>query len=216
MRIVGIFSGLLLAGVLTGCGASGAGQFQPRVATTSAKATYPASAYKLRVGQQTVGDAKVWSETKQDPERRVDVRVQVRNLSGEPLNIDANQAKLKVTTYREGTLVVPQPTRIEGTATVAPDSTGEVKLAYDLPPGVSAGDVTGFRVVWQVKTPAGAESKHATEFIPTAWEPVGGACPDGQMYASLDACRGWVQGQWWGYDNPNDPAMPASGGVMLR
>jgi len=198
----------LAAGLAAGCSGASQNAFQPVVVSGRGGATHPATSYEVRVGQSVVGDATVWTDTKRSASRSVDFRVEVKNRTGAPLAIDTNASNLAVSTRSDKHVVVPTPTRIQGASTVAPDATGVVSLAYELPDGVGPNDVTGLRLSWLLRTAAG-EYRQSTEFVRPYADARVGTCPD--YYGVLGYCWGWDQGQWVGYDNPADPGMPPSG-----
>ncbi len=169
--------------------------------------TYPAAKYEIRVGPSVIGDATVRSEVRAEPEPAIDVRVQLENRSSAPVTVVPSGLELR--TARAGPLLVPAPVRVSRTADIDSGQTGAVFLAYPLPAGVAPADVQGIRFDWRVHSASG-ESCESTDFARVALAEHGDVCP-GPHYDGIGGpCAGWEQGVWFGYDNPNNPAMPLS------
>jgi hypothetical protein len=206
-RRLGVALVVTSACLVAACGAeTSGGAFRPSVPSGSAGATYAASSYRVEVGANDLGKATVWTEG-QRKNRVIDVRVRVQNESTAPMTLDAEQSTLAVATRSAGTVLVHTPVKVQGVSEVGPDSTTAVNLAYQLPESVATNDVIGFKLNWLLRTKQG-DYRQATQFVRAYGTERQGTCPS--YYGALGYCAGWDRGQWVGYDDPNDPAMPLS------
>jgi hypothetical protein len=152
---------------LLGCGGA-VTQFEPVHPAQRPSATYPVAAYDLRVGPSTVGKATVWSEGATDASRGggdvLDVEMTIHNTTQAPLEVDVANSHVTVTSSDGRTQSLGNASRVGGSRTVAPVSSGRVGLHYALPEGLRAHDVARFEFTWRVASPSGDYSQ-STSFV---------------------------------------------------
>jgi hypothetical protein len=150
-----------------GCGGA-VTQFEPVHPAHRPGATYPVASYDLQVGPSVVGRATVWSEGATDASRGdadvLDVEMAIRNATQAPLEVDVANSRVTVTSGDGRTQSLGNPSRVGGSRTVAPVSSGRVGLRYALPEGIRAHDVARFEFVWRVASATGDYSQ-STAFV---------------------------------------------------
>jgi hypothetical protein len=191
--------GLLLVGALAGCGAP---EFRPLSADSSTPTDLAAARYDLKVdtqegGKRRIGDAKVWSDgpprdgaiAPGDPDTMVEVALRLRNESDSPMRLDLGDTQLEVRTEKDKLYVVDKVLEQIGDQQVLPNKTGRIDLVFQLPANVKIGDVSGYELVWAVKTEAGDRVAQSTTFI---------RAKNGNGYGYVPYGYGWG-GYGWGY-----------------
>lgn len=160
-------AGASIGFALLGCGGA-VTQFEPVHPAHRIGVTYPIAAYDLRVGPSVLGKATLWTEGAKDtsPGDRdvLDLEMAIRNTTQAPLEVDVANSRVTVTSGDGQTHSLGNPSRVGGSRTVAPISSGRVGLHYALPEGMRAEDVARFEFAWRVASPTGDYSQ-STAFV---------------------------------------------------
>jgi hypothetical protein len=150
---------LLLAFVLimpaAGC-ASRMAEFRPPRSIDVGPPNAGAAYYTLDVGGRHVGDAKVWTHGikdsgKPDKAPSIQVGLRIRDDGTDPVRVDLDTTEVEVQT-RDGNLFFQKASSVTGNSRIDPRSTGRLLMAFNLPAGVSARDVTAFEFNWTVES----------------------------------------------------------------
>jgi hypothetical protein len=123
--------------------------------------------YPVHAGGAQVGEVRVWSQgafKRKDEGTTVQLGFEVLNSSNAPLTLDASKLRLDLLTKHGELANVPQ-TRVAGEPAVAPGSTSDIEVYYDLPPSdLKPGDILSYRVSWQIEA-QGVAQVQLTAFL---------------------------------------------------
>jgi len=195
---------LALPALLTDC-VAGTASYRPSAATSYASG-YRATLYRIVVGTQQLGTAKVYSEggyTKpaEGSQPVIDVRLRIRNLSDAPIRLDLAKSDLDADTD-SGSLVVEQPARTIGLEPVPPGGVGRIALFYPLPGELKPGNVNSFDFNWALDTGKGMYA-NTTSFVRREVENTYVYYP---MYGGWWGYPGSGWGPYWGWGGGWSPA----------
>lgn len=148
---------LAFACTLAAC-ASNIKSFEPteRVDAISPQG-YTAALYDLDVGEERLGEVKVWTrgiyrtEVRGIDQTVVHVGLAVENQRGEPIRIPVQRLYLDSVMLERQTVKNIAPSQVVGDLTVAPGTLNEIDAYFVLPPGVNPGDVDAFRIHWGLR-----------------------------------------------------------------
>ena len=164
--------------------------------------------YPLTVAQGPVGEAKVWSsgayETDGD-DTVVRVGLEVHNTSGAPIELDPGDLQLHVTAHHYAPISGLRP-EDERARAVPPGGIAQLNPTFELPPGISPGDIRSMRLDWRVHA-AGqvyAQSTQFTEEVNPAYYPSAPCGPYGcgAFNWSYGPGIGWPYGPNYFYGPP--------------
>jgi hypothetical protein len=198
---------MLAAVALAGCAANQQ-YFQPtervegRTQTGRKVAIYP-----IAVPQGPVGEAKVWSsgayETDGD-ETVVRVGLEVHNTSAAPLQVDPGDLRLHVHADDYAPLSGLRP-EDEVARAVPPGGIAQLSSTFELPPGISPGDIESMRLDWRVRADGQvyAQSTPFTEEVNPRYYPYGPCGPYGcgSVNWSYGPSIGWPHAPFY-FDGP--------------
>lgn len=109
--------------------------------------------YELMGPHGQFGEAKVWSHGayRHDGGTAVQVAMEIHNTSGTPFELHAKDVRLAPVRTDEGVIQSVAPVE-DSDYVFAPGSIGEVSYHFVMPPGISPGDMNGFRVLWALRS----------------------------------------------------------------
>lgn len=132
---------------------------------------YPAITYKLETDDGRSSELRVWSAgvDRRGSSEFTTVRfgLEIENRFDEPLRLDV--ANTRVLNIDADDMVIDSvaEARTRGDVEIDPGDVGVVGLTFDLPSGVSPGDVSAFHLAWKVDAPREFEEHTPFRRAPT-------------------------------------------------